>query len=78
MLGLKCKVKNIDVVNAAYSNKLLTVPAGDNVETSPGTYPVPPEPTIKEEIVAATATPFDIVMSATASFPAAVTFVRGT
>ncbi len=46
--------------------------------TSPGTYPVPPEPTIKEEIVAATATPFDIVMSATASFPAAVTFVRGT
>ena len=31
MLGLKCKVKNIDVVNAGYSNKLLTVPAGDNV-----------------------------------------------
>ena len=31
MLGLKCKVQNIDVVNAGYSNKLLTVPAGDNV-----------------------------------------------
>ena len=31
MLGLKCKVKNIDVVNAGYLNKLLTVPAGDNV-----------------------------------------------
>ena len=31
MLGLKCKVRNIDVVNAGYSNKLLTVPAGDNV-----------------------------------------------
>ena len=31
MLGLKCKVQNIDVVNAGYSNELLTVPAGDNV-----------------------------------------------
>ena len=31
MLGLKCNVQNIDVVNAGYSNKLLTVPAGDNV-----------------------------------------------
>ncbi len=31
MLGLKCKVRNIDVVNAGYSKKLLTVPAGDNV-----------------------------------------------
>jgi acetylornithine/N-succinyldiaminopimelate aminotransferase len=31
MLGLKCKVQNIDFVNAGYSNKLLTVPAGDNV-----------------------------------------------
>ena len=31
MLGLKCKVQNIDVVNAGYLNKLLTVPAGDNV-----------------------------------------------
>ena len=46
--------------------------------TSPGTYPVPPEPTTKEEIVAAAATPLVIVISATASFPAAVTFVRGT
>jgi len=31
MLGLKCKVKNIDVVNAGYLYSLLTVPAGDNV-----------------------------------------------
>jgi acetylornithine/N-succinyldiaminopimelate aminotransferase len=31
MLGLKCKVKNIDVVKEGYSKKLLTVPAGDNV-----------------------------------------------
>ena len=31
MLGLKCKVQNFDVENAGYSNKLLTVPAGDNV-----------------------------------------------
>jgi acetylornithine/N-succinyldiaminopimelate aminotransferase len=31
MLGLKCKVPNIDVVNAAYDAELLTVPAGDNV-----------------------------------------------
>ena len=31
MLGLKCKVRNIDVVNAGYSKMLLTVPAGDNV-----------------------------------------------
>lgn len=31
MMGLKCKVPNIDVVNAAYGQELLTVPAGDNV-----------------------------------------------
>ena len=31
MLGLKCKVTNLDVVNAAYDAELLTVPAGDNV-----------------------------------------------
>jgi acetylornithine/N-succinyldiaminopimelate aminotransferase len=31
MLGLKCKVTNLDVVNAAYDKDLLTVPAGDNV-----------------------------------------------
>jgi len=31
MLGLKCKVSNLDVVNAAYDQTLLTVPAGDNV-----------------------------------------------
>jgi acetylornithine/N-succinyldiaminopimelate aminotransferase len=31
MLGLKCKVQNIDVVKEGYSKKLLTVPAGDNV-----------------------------------------------
>ena len=31
MLGLKCNVKNIDVVKEGYSKKLLTVPAGDNV-----------------------------------------------
>lgn len=31
MLGLKCKVPNMDVVNAGYAQELLTVPAGDNV-----------------------------------------------
>ena len=31
MLGLKCKVANIDVVNAGYDQSLLTVPAADNV-----------------------------------------------
>jgi acetylornithine/N-succinyldiaminopimelate aminotransferase len=31
MMGLKCKVTNTDVVNAAYEAELLTVPAGDNV-----------------------------------------------
>jgi len=31
MLGLKCKPAPIDVVNAAYTEKLLTVPAADNV-----------------------------------------------
>ena len=31
MMGLKCKAPNIDVVNAAYGQELLTVPAGDNV-----------------------------------------------
>lgn len=31
MMGLKCKVTNIDVVNAGYEQEILTVPAGDNV-----------------------------------------------
>ncbi|MCC1491954.1 aspartate aminotransferase family protein [Cognatishimia sp. F0-27] len=31
MLGLKCKVSNIDLVNAAYAAELITVPAADNV-----------------------------------------------
>ncbi|WP_299981849.1 aspartate aminotransferase family protein [uncultured Ruegeria sp.] len=31
MLGLKCKVSNIDVVNAGYDNEVITVPAADNV-----------------------------------------------
>lgn len=31
MLGLKCKAANMDVINAAYANELLIVPAADNV-----------------------------------------------
>lgn len=31
MLGLKCKVTNMDVVNAGYTQNVLTVPGGDNV-----------------------------------------------
>ena len=31
MIGVKCKVQNIDVVNAGYAQHLLTVPGGDNV-----------------------------------------------
>ncbi|WP_316013883.1 aspartate aminotransferase family protein [Roseobacter sp. HKCCA0434] len=31
MLGVKCRVPNMDVVNAGYDQKLLTVPGGDNV-----------------------------------------------
>lgn len=31
MLGLKCRVSNMDVVNKAYDNELITVPAADNV-----------------------------------------------
>ncbi|MCZ4354346.1 aspartate aminotransferase family protein [Roseovarius aestuarii] len=31
MLGLKCKVVNMDVLNAAYAQNLCTVPAADNV-----------------------------------------------
>lgn len=31
MLGLKCKVTNMDVVNAGYAEHLLTVPGGQNV-----------------------------------------------
>ncbi|PIE16020.1 MAG: acetylornithine transaminase [Rhodobacterales bacterium] len=31
MLGLKCKLANTDVIEAAYQNQLLTVPAADNV-----------------------------------------------
>lgn len=31
MLGLKCKVPNMDVVNAGYAAEVITVPAADNV-----------------------------------------------
>ena len=31
MLGLKCKLTNIDVVNAGYDNEVITVPAADNL-----------------------------------------------
>ncbi|WP_300072159.1 aspartate aminotransferase family protein [uncultured Ruegeria sp.] len=31
MLGLKCKAPNLDVVNAGYENKVIVVPAADNV-----------------------------------------------
>ncbi|MCL4159021.1 UNVERIFIED_CONTAM: hypothetical protein GTU68_020552 [Idotea baltica] len=31
MLGIKCKVTNMDVVNAGYDAEILTVPGGDNV-----------------------------------------------
>ncbi|MCF2872475.1 aspartate aminotransferase family protein [Octadecabacter sp. G9-8] len=31
MLGLKCVASNMDVVNAGYSNDLITIPAADNV-----------------------------------------------
>jgi len=31
MLGLQCKVPNIDIVNAGYANELCVVPAADNV-----------------------------------------------
>lgn len=31
MLGIKCKVPNMDVVNAGYDAEILTVPGGDNV-----------------------------------------------
>jgi acetylornithine/N-succinyldiaminopimelate aminotransferase len=31
MLGLKCKATNMDMINAAYAQNLLTVPAADNV-----------------------------------------------
>ncbi|MHA6265013.1 acetylornithine transaminase [Arenibacterium sp. CAU 1754] len=31
MLGLKCKVTNMDLVNAGYDNLVITVPAADNV-----------------------------------------------
>ena len=31
MIGLKCKVPNMDMVNACYDQALLTVPGGDNV-----------------------------------------------
>jgi acetylornithine/N-succinyldiaminopimelate aminotransferase len=31
MLGLKCKVTNLDVVAAGYGEHVLTVPAADNV-----------------------------------------------
>jgi acetylornithine/N-succinyldiaminopimelate aminotransferase len=31
MIGMKCKVANMDVVNTGYENGLITIPAGDNV-----------------------------------------------
>jgi acetylornithine/N-succinyldiaminopimelate aminotransferase len=31
MLGLKCKVVNLDVVNAGYAQEVITIPAADNV-----------------------------------------------
>jgi len=31
MIGVKCKVTNMDVVNAGYEQEILTVPGGDNV-----------------------------------------------
>lgn len=31
MIGLKCKVTNIDVVNAGYDAQVITVPASDNI-----------------------------------------------
>jgi acetylornithine/N-succinyldiaminopimelate aminotransferase len=31
MLGIKCKVPNMDMVNAGYDNEVITIPAGDNV-----------------------------------------------
>lgn len=31
MLGLKCKATNLDVINAGYEAKVLTIPGGDNV-----------------------------------------------
>ena len=31
MIGLKCKVANVDVVKAGYDNQVITVPAADNV-----------------------------------------------
>ncbi|WP_415404153.1 aspartate aminotransferase family protein [Tateyamaria sp. SN3-11] len=30
MMGIKCKVTNVDVVNAGYANEVITVPAADN------------------------------------------------
>ncbi|MGY8789500.1 MAG: hypothetical protein ACKVKR_04285, partial [Pseudomonadales bacterium] len=31
MVGLRCKVNNMDVVNAGYDAEILTVPAAENV-----------------------------------------------
>jgi acetylornithine/N-succinyldiaminopimelate aminotransferase len=31
LLGLKCAAKNTDIVNALYDERMLSVPAGDNV-----------------------------------------------
>ena len=31
MIGIKCKVPNIDMVNAGYAEHILTIPGGDNV-----------------------------------------------
>lgn len=31
MLGLKCKISNMDMINAGYDNQIITIPAADNV-----------------------------------------------
>jgi len=31
MIGVKCKVPNMDVINAGYAEQILTIPGGDNV-----------------------------------------------
>ena len=30
MIGLKCKIPNIDLINAGYKKGVITVPGGDN------------------------------------------------
>jgi acetylornithine/N-succinyldiaminopimelate aminotransferase len=50
MLGLRCKPANLDVVNAAYGENLITVPAADNVIRL-----LPPLTVTEEEITEAVA-----------------------